>query len=86
MRKTSEVTDTCFPFSVYANPTNTYIAVYKTGEVKVLSRYKSDKLQNWQILTDVKNGLATVYISWVGRYRTDVFECDTVKELIAANM
>lgn len=86
MRKTSEVTDTSFPFNVYDNPLNTYMAVYKTGEVKVLGRYKNDLEDNLMIMMDVKEGLADMYVSWVGRYRTDVFIVDNIDDMRKANI
>lgn len=86
MRKTSEVTNTTFPYSIKRHPLNTYIAVYKTGEVIALGRCNDSGKSDADILFDASEGLATIYISWVGQWRTDVFECDTISDMLKANI
>ena len=81
MRQTSEVLK---DFS-FTNPINCYFAVDKEGKVEQLPHKNvGDRERVIQAIPKAMSGDQTIYVTWAGRWRTDLFIVDTLEEMYKA--
>ena len=86
MRKDTEVENGKFPYSVYGNPGNCYFVVFKDGTVQCLGKNRGDLEHNLELMNKAKAGECTMYATWEGRWKTDMFMIENISEMIKQNI
>lgn len=74
-----------FPYDVKFRKLSCFFVVDNNGQVSVVGRNNCDALNNTALINAVKCGDARLFVSWMGRRRTDLFQITDLKHFLEKN-
>ena len=77
--------ETVFPYNVKCNPRSCYFVVFDNGQTAQFGRCTSDKHKNRELFDAVCSCKAKLFVSWVGNWRTDLFQITDLDRFEAEN-
>lgn len=74
-----------FPYEVSENPLSCYVVVTNDGQVARVGHCKYDYERNRELLREVENGNARLFVAWAGTWHTEFYQVRNIEKFMEEN-